>query len=140
MALSPNAADADADGPNAAGLRRDERRERLTLLGLGAPALLLVFVTMVLPVGEIDWVESAANYVKLHVGGQSFLYRQTLSMLAEELDPNTFARIHRSTIVCIDRIARIEALGHGAYRITMQSGARFDSSPTYGQRILSLLR
>ena len=51
-----------------------------------------------------------------------------------------FVRIHRSTIVCIDRITRIEALGHGAYRITMQSGARFDSSPTYGQRILSLLR
>jgi ABC-type sugar transport system permease subunit len=41
----------DDDGPNAAGLKRDERRERLALLGLSAPALLLVFVTMVLPVG-----------------------------------------------------------------------------------------
>jgi two-component system LytT family response regulator len=57
-----------------------------------------------------------------------------------KVDPARFVRIHRSTIVCIDRIARIEALGHGAYRITMHSGGRFDSSPTYGQRIHALLR
>jgi len=89
---------------------------------------------------DIETATADGNYIALSAGGRVHLVRETMKSFEAKVDSAHFIRIHRSTIVCIDRIARIEALGHGAYRITMQSGARFDSSPTYGQRILSLLR
>lgn len=89
---------------------------------------------------DIETATADGNYVGLSAGGRVHLVRETMKSFELKVDPAHFVRIHRSTIVCIDRIARIEALGHGAYRITMTSGARFDSSPTYGQRIQSLLR
>jgi two-component system, LytTR family, response regulator len=51
-----------------------------------------------------------------------------------------FVRIHRSTIVNIDRIARVEPLGHGEYRIVMRSGAHFESSRAHSDRLRALLR
>jgi two-component system LytT family response regulator len=90
--------------------------------------------------GDIETATADGNYVALSAGGRVHLVRETMKSFEQKVDPAHFIRIHRSTIVCIDRIARVEALGHGAYRLTMSSGARFDSSPTYGQRILSLLR
>jgi len=89
---------------------------------------------------DIETATADGNYVALSAGGRVHLVRETMKSFEQKVDPARFIRIHRSTIVCIDRVARIEALGHGAYRITMHSGARFDSSPTYGQRILALLR
>jgi two-component system, LytTR family, response regulator len=89
---------------------------------------------------DIETATAEGNYIALSAGGRVHLVRETMKSFEAKVDPARFVRIHRSTIVCIDRIARIEALGHGAYRVTMNSGARFDSSPTYGQRILSLLR
>jgi two-component system LytT family response regulator len=89
---------------------------------------------------DIETATADGNYIGLSASGRVHLVRETMKSFEAKVDPAHFVRIHRSTIVCIDRIARIEPLGHGAYRITMHSGARFDSSPTYGQRILSLLR
>jgi two-component system, LytTR family, response regulator len=89
---------------------------------------------------DIETATADGNYVALSAGGRVHLVRETMKSFEAKVDPARFIRIHRSTIVCIDRIARIEALGHGAYRITMNSGGRFDSSPTYGQRIHGLLR
>ena len=89
---------------------------------------------------DIETATADGNYVALSAGGRVHLVRETMKSFEVKVDPARFIRIHRSTIVCIDRIARIEALGHGAYRITMNSGGRFDSSPTYGQRIHGLLR
>lgn len=89
---------------------------------------------------DIESATADGNYIALSAGGRIHLVRETMKSFEAKVDPAHFIRIHRSAIVCIDRIARIEALGHGAYRITMHSGARFDSSPTYGQRVLSLLR
>ena len=89
---------------------------------------------------DIETATADGNYVALSAGGRVHLVRETMKSFEAKVDPARFIRIHRSTIVCIDRIARIEALGHGAFRITMNSGSRFDSSPTYGQRIHALLR
>jgi two-component system LytT family response regulator len=89
---------------------------------------------------DIETATAEGNYVALSAGGRAHLVRETMKSFESKVDPARFIRIHRSTIVCIDRIARVEALGHGVYRITMQSGARFDSSPTYGPRVLGLLR
>ena len=89
---------------------------------------------------DIETATAEGNYVALAAGGRIHLVRETMKSFESKVDPARFVRIHRSTIVSIDRIARIEPLGHGAYRITMQSGARFDSSPTYGGRVQALLR
>src|SRR6266481_6889567 len=57
-----------------------------------------------LDVEEIDWVEAAANYVKLHVGRESHLLRESIGRISERLDPDRFVRVHRSTIVNVRRI------------------------------------
>ena len=55
-------------------------------------------------IADIDWCEAAGNYVSLHVGPQSHLTRETMSHLESQLDPHQFVRIHRSTIVNVDRV------------------------------------
>jgi len=57
---------------------------------------------------EIDWVEAYDNYVRLHVGEKTHLLRQTMTEFEAALDPNQFARIHRSTIVNLDRVKELQ--------------------------------
>ncbi|MGH7554386.1 MAG: LytR/AlgR family response regulator transcription factor, partial [Longimicrobiales bacterium] len=61
-----------------------------------------------LPVEEIDWVEAADNYVKIHTKGDTHVVRQTLQRMEETLSPSMFVRIHRSTIVNVARIREIQ--------------------------------
>ncbi len=65
---------------------------------------------VVIPMGDIDYLRAQGDYVALHTGGLSHLKHQTLTSLEQQLDPNRFVRIHRSTIVAFDRIARIEPM------------------------------
>lgn len=91
---------------------------------------------------RVEDVETAAaegNYVALGDGQRTHLVRETMKSFEAKVDPARFVRIHRSAIVSIDRIARIEPLGHGEYRVTMRSGARLESSRAYGDRIKALL-
>lgn len=89
---------------------------------------------------EIDWAEGASNYVRLHISGRVHLIRETLKGLAAKLPPDRFVRVHRSVIVNLDQIARLEPRGHGEYLITMHDGARVTSSRAHGQRLHVLLR
>ena len=95
--------------------------------------------TVVLPVSEVDWIESAANYVTLHVGNQTFQYRQTLSTLAEELDPRNFARIHRSTIANLDRIREIQPWFSGDGMVILRNGAKLRMSRNYRRAVAERL-
>ena len=70
-------------------------------------------VTTRLPVGEIDWVEAQGNYIALHVGDSALLLRETLASFEARLDPACFIRVHRRTIIAIDRIARVEPASNG---------------------------
>ena len=89
---------------------------------------------------EIDWIEGAGVYATLHLGRTSFLYRAALSELADRLDPRRFVRVHRSAIVAVDRIERIEPRDHGEYLITMKDGARLTSSRAHSDALRELLR
>jgi two-component system, LytTR family, response regulator len=89
---------------------------------------------------EIETATADGNYVRLAAGGRTHLIRETMKSFEEKVDPAHFARVHRSTIINVDRIARVEPQGHGVYRIVMASGARFESSVTYGARVQALLR
>jgi two-component system, LytTR family, response regulator len=90
---------------------------------------------IVLKATEIDWIESAANYVSLHVGKESYLVRETLQSLEGRLDPDQFIRIHRSTIVNLDRVQEIEPYFHGDYIVRLRDGHRLTLSRTYRERV-----
>ena len=59
-------------------------------------------------VAELDWLEASGNYVRLHTARGSHLIRETLSNLESRLDPHQFVRIHRSTIVNLDRVKELQ--------------------------------
>lgn len=89
---------------------------------------------------EIEWAEGASNYVRLHIGGHTHLVRDTLKGVVAKLPPDRFVRIHRSVLVNLDRVVRLEPKGHGEYLITMRDGTRLSSSRTHGERLHALLR
>lgn len=93
-------------------------------------------VYVILKAEEIEWLEAAANYVGVHARGKSFLIRSTISNLEEKLDPRRFARIHRSTIVNIDRVAEIRSDAHGDYEVTLTSGKLLRMTRNYSDRLL----
>jgi two-component system LytT family response regulator len=94
---------------------------------------------LILRVDDVDWVEAAANYVKLHVGTRVYLLRETMNHLEEKLDPARFIRIHRSTIVRVDRIKELEPLFQGDYLVILHDGSRLTSSRSYRERLQELL-
>jgi two-component system LytT family response regulator len=90
-------------------------------------------------VDEIDWIEAEANYARLHSGERTFLVRETMSGLEEKLDPARFVRIHRSTIVRVDRIREVEANAQGDYVVVLHDDTRLTSSRGYRRKLVELM-
>jgi two-component system LytT family response regulator len=88
-------------------------------------------------VAEIDWVGAAGNYVELHVGARSHLLRETMAGMERRLPPESFVRIHRSTIVQINRIESLEALPSGDFQVTLTGGATLSLSRRYRENLTS---
>jgi two-component system LytT family response regulator len=86
---------------------------------------------------EIDWIESAGNYVRVHVGANDHLIRQTMMEMSERLDPARFVRIHRTAIVNVDRIRELQPLFHGEYTVLLQDGTRLTLSRRYRDKLES---
>jgi two-component system LytT family response regulator len=78
---------------------------------------------LMLRADEIDWIEGAANYVEVHARTRSFLVRLSMTELAAKLDPDRFARVHRSAIVNLDRIQEIRSASHGDFTVLLTGGA-----------------
>jgi two-component system, LytTR family, response regulator len=95
---------------------------------------------VLLKTADVDWIESCANYVHLHTHGKSYVVRMTMGELERRLDPAQFARIHRSTIVQIDRIAEIVAAWHGDFDVTLNDGTVLRLTRNYRDRVLSRQR
>lgn len=82
-------------------------------------------------VDSVDWIEASRNYVKIHCGDEVYTMRETMTHMEKRLDPERFLRIHRSTLVNIDRIRKIEP-GIGTESIVvLDSGARLMVSRAY---------
>ena len=94
---------------------------------------------LVLRPHEIDWVEAEGNYVRLHVGKESYLLRETIGALEEQLDRRKFLRIHRSTIVNIDRIQELQPWFHGEFRVILRNGTALMLSRTHREKLQELL-
>ena len=88
---------------------------------------------------EIDWVEAEGKYVRLHVGKESYLVREAISTLESQLDPKKFLRIHRSTIVNIDRIRELQPWFHNEYRVILRDGTELMLSRSCRKRLSELL-
>ena len=91
-----------------------------------------------LSVAEIDWIEAADNYVRLHAGLDAHLLRETMNGLEKRLDPSQFLRIHRSRMVNIERIRELQPLFRGEYDIKLTDGTRLESGRGYKDRLQKL--
>jgi two-component system LytT family response regulator len=77
---------------------------------------------------EIDWIEAAANYVKLNVGSTSYLLREGIGRISARLDPGAFIRVHRSTIVNVSKIKELQPCDSGEYIAVLRNGKELSCS------------
>jgi two-component system, LytTR family, response regulator len=90
-------------------------------------------------VASVDWIEAADYYACLHVGPDTHLIRRTLLELERDLRDRDFVRIHRSTIVNLNRIRGLELQSSGEFAVVLQSGAQLRLSRSYKKRLQDLL-
>jgi two-component system LytT family response regulator len=88
---------------------------------------------------EIDWVEAAGNYVRLHARNESHLLRESMKNMEANLDTKLFVRIHSSAIVNVDRIKELEPWFHGEYIVIMRDGTRLTASRVFSDRLSALI-
>lgn len=85
---------------------------------------------------EVEWIESAGNYARLHARGSSYLVRMTMAELERKLDPRHFARTHRTTIVNLDRVREIAPGSHGDFDVVLHNGQNVKLSRNYRDRLI----
>ena len=107
------------------------RMERLAIKNAGQVSFVKV--------SEIDWIEAADYYACLHVGTRSHLLRRSMAELDQELDQTAFCRIHRSTIVNLDRVRGLKLSVDGDYEVLLESGTRLRLSRRYRKQLQSRL-
>lgn len=88
---------------------------------------------------EIDWIEAEGDYMKYHTAGKSYLQRETMSRLEARLPVGRFVRIHRSTIVNLDRVRKLSPTFIGDYAVVLQDGTKLKLSRGYYDRLAELL-
>ncbi len=88
----------------------------------------------------IDWVAADDDHVVVHANGRSWRARESLRQVERRLDPNRFVRIHRSTLVCLNRVRELQPWFHGDYVAVLHTGAKLRVSRTYRNRIVQVLR
>jgi two-component system, LytTR family, response regulator len=94
---------------------------------------------VVLPMREIEFVQAAAKRVKIYAGGRCFSFRHGLSQLEARLDPASFVRVHRSTLVNVEHIAEMHPLFHGDCELILRRGTRLTLSRRYRARLAPFL-
>jgi two-component system LytT family response regulator len=89
---------------------------------------------VVVSLDQVDWIEAADNYVRLHTGAGTHLIRETMRNLAARLDPALFSRVHRSYMVRIAIIEELRVLPGGDYQVRLKGGKRVPMSRAYRDR------
>ncbi len=88
-----------------------------------------------LAVADVDWIEAAGNYVRIHTGKSKYLLRETMTNLEHVLDPAKLTRIHRSTIINLERVVEMRPWTRGDYQVILQNGEELLLSRTYRDRV-----
>ena len=91
--------------------------------------------TLLIDPGDIDWIEAQGNYLALHVGVQTHLIRGVLGRMEQRLDPDRFVRIHRRSIVNVERIARLRPAASGDALIEVRGGGELRVSRSYAKAL-----
>ena len=89
---------------------------------------------------RIEWVEAEKDYVRLHLGKETHMVRETMNSFEKKLESDRFVRVHRSTIVNLDYVKEMKPLPSGEYDIVMRDGTPLRLSRGYRSRIIELLR
>jgi two-component system LytT family response regulator len=95
-------------------------------------------VTLV-PTRDIEWVDAAGDYMCVHAQGATHVMRSTMKDLESQLDPSTFQRIHRSTLVNLGRVVSLSSHINGEFFLTLDCGARLKMSRTYKEKVAHFL-
>ncbi len=114
--------------PAAAGTRS---RSRLLLCERGK--------VVVLAMKDIEFVQADAKHVRIFAGGRCYTQRQSLSELEERLDPGSFVRVHRSTLVNVEHIAELHPMFHGDCELVLRRGTRLSVSRRFRERLAPFL-
>lgn len=88
---------------------------------------------------EIDWLESEGNYVMLHVGPKRHLLRESMSAMADKLDPQQFVRLHRCAIVNVERIRELSPWSRGEQAIVLHDGTQLTIGRTFRPQLMAVL-
>jgi two-component system LytT family response regulator len=113
-------------------LKLDRQRPRRLVVKSGGRIFFVKFA-------EIDWVEAAGNYVKLHVGPSEHLVRDTMKNVAERLEGLRFVRIHRSILVNPDRICELRQAADGGWEVVLADGTRLSAGRDADSRLKQVL-
>jgi two-component system LytT family response regulator len=92
--------------------------------------------TRILQIAEVDWFETDGNYVRVHVGKNTYLMRSTANRLQEELDPARFARIHRRYLVNVDRVVGLEPWFGGDAVVLLRDGTKLRRSRNFREEFM----
>lgn len=92
-----------------------------------------------LNVRDLDWIEAEGNYLRLHSNGTSHLVRGNMNEMERKLDPARFMRIHRSTIVNLQRVREVQPWFHGYHRVVMNNGQELKLSRHQKDKLRVLL-
>jgi len=84
---------------------------------------------------DLDWIEAAGNYVRLHLGEEAHLFRETMTRMEARLDTRRFVRIHRSRIVNTERIKELQPWFNGEYVVVLRNGTRLPLSRGYRDKL-----
>jgi len=121
-------ADLERQRVHAAGLDVRQPTERLLVADNGR--------SFFVRTSDVDWMEAARNYVRLHVGDRTHLLRATLGALEQRLDPERFRRVSRSALVNVDRVREVQPWFHGDAVVILDGGARLALSRRYRTNLL----
>ncbi len=95
--------------------------------------------TLEIALSDVDWIETQGNYLALHVGKAVHLIRETSVAFEAKLDPAVFARIHRRTLVALDRVGEVKPLGNGDGSVCLCDGTSLRLSRSYRERLRGAL-
>jgi two-component system LytT family response regulator len=95
--------------------------------------------TSFIRIDDVDWAEAEGNYMRVHAGRVSARLRETVENFCGRLPPERFIRIHRSIVLNIDRIVRVEPWAHGEYVVVLLDGTKLKSGRAYSESVRALL-
>jgi two-component system LytT family response regulator len=117
--------------PGEAGTEDSSMSDRIAVRANGRIVLIRV--------ADIDWIEASGDYVTLHVAKKSWLVREPITMIAQRYRTQRIARIHRSTLVNLDRITELRPLSNGEFTVVLRDGMELKMSRNFREPLAALL-